>query len=154
MIEPVISYLYTRNLPINNIYNTNTNVYDLTVDNNLYNIISILINYSIINEDDLYYAIYLFERIIQKNKFFLSHNVVIILYLMSVIISHKFIIDIPYCNIIFSNVSTIDIHIINKLELNYLKDINFGLIINYKKLVRIKKYQITYIHLILIYYPI
>lgn len=90
-------------------------------------IINIIYLYDIFDYHALYSSIYYMEIFIQKKKVYIHGKNIFILWFLSIMISSKFLFDVPYSNETFSILFGIELKLLNKLEINYLKDINFSL---------------------------
>jgi hypothetical protein len=90
-------------------------------------IINIIYIYDIFDYHSLYSSIYYMEIFIQKNNIRIHVKNIYILWFLSIMISSKFLSDEPYSNKTFSILFGIELSVLNQLEINYLKNINFGL---------------------------
>lgn len=134
-VHPIHNYLL---LKIANIENKNERINGLVI-NSLFDIdrvftvkeinkiINIIYLYDIFDYHLLYASIYYMEIFIQKNNFIIHIKNIYILWFLSIMISSKFLFDQPYSNETFSILFAIELKILNKLEINFLKAINFSL---------------------------
>lgn len=98
---------------------------------NIYHVIEKFTFYNMITIEGYYMSKFLIEKFLQATNSEITLENFWIIFIIAICVSMKFIEDSPYNNYTFGHISSVNLHVLNDLELFFLQQLNFS--INYEE---------------------
>lgn len=98
---------------------------------NIYQVIDRFTFYNMISIEGYFLSKFLIEKFLQATNSEITNENFWIIFIIAICVSMKFIEDSPYNNYSFGHITSVNLHVLNDLELFFLQQLNFSL--NYEE---------------------